>query len=51
MLDTERSVLSAEDSLTSSEAEIATTVIRIYKAVGGGWTETPAADAGTRQSQ
>lgn len=43
VLDTERSVLTVEDSLTSTGAEAASTLIRLYKALGGGWapaTET-----------
>jgi NodT family efflux transporter outer membrane factor (OMF) lipoprotein len=40
VLDTERSVLSAEDGLTSSEAEGVSALIRLYKALGGGWTTT-----------
>ncbi len=38
VLDAERSQLSAEDSLKSSEAEGATSLIQLYKALGGGWS-------------
>jgi outer membrane protein TolC len=38
VLDTERTVLSVEDSLASAEADGASAFIRIYKALGGGWT-------------
>jgi outer membrane protein TolC len=43
VLDTERSRLSIEDGLASSEAEGLSALIRLYKALGGGWhdiTET-----------
>ncbi len=38
VLDTERSVLSAEDSLASSRADGVLALIRLYKALGGGWS-------------
>jgi outer membrane protein, multidrug efflux system len=38
VLDTERTVLSAEDGLASSKADGAAALIRLYKALGGGWT-------------
>ena len=43
VLDTERTVLSAEDSLKSTESESTSAVIRLYKALGGGWAAEPAA--------
>lgn len=44
VLDTERSVLTLEDSLASTEADGMTALIQLYKAMGGGWSpETPAA--------
>jgi NodT family efflux transporter outer membrane factor (OMF) lipoprotein len=46
VLDTERSVLSIEDSLASARADGVLALIRLYKALGGGWsqeTETRAA--------
>lgn len=45
VLDTERSVLSVEDSLASTRTDGVLALIRLYKALGGGW---PA--AGTRQA-
>lgn len=39
VLDTERSVLTIEDSLAASQAEGASTLVRLYKALGGGWSE------------
>lgn len=48
VLDTERTVLSAEDSLESSKADGASALVRLYKALGGGWTPAPVAEATTR---
>jgi len=48
VLDTQRTVLNAEDSLESTAAEHISSVIQLYKALGGGWTTTadaPQADA------
>lgn len=42
VLDTERSVLAVEDSLASTHADGISALIRLYKALGGGWT--PLAD-------
>ncbi|KAB2312954.1 efflux transporter outer membrane subunit [Betaproteobacteria bacterium SCN2] len=38
VLDTERSVLSIEDSLASTRADGISALIRLYKALGGGWS-------------
>ena len=38
VLDTERNVLSIEDSLASSRADGVLALIRLYKALGGGWS-------------
>lgn len=38
VLSTQRSLLSVQDSLKSSEADTATALIRLYKALGGGWS-------------
>lgn len=48
VLDTERTVLSAEDSLESSKAEGVQALVRLYKALGGGWTKAPVAEAKAR---
>jgi NodT family efflux transporter outer membrane factor (OMF) lipoprotein len=45
VLDTERSLLSAEDGLTTTEAEATSALIRLYKALGGGWTPVDTAPA------
>jgi multidrug efflux system outer membrane protein len=38
VLDTERSMLSVEDSLASTRADGISALIRLYKALGGGWS-------------
>ena len=38
VLDTERTVLSVEDALVSSQADRTSAVIRLYQALGGGWS-------------
>lgn len=44
VLDAQRSLLSVQDSLTTSEANVTSDLIRLYKALGGGWTPmSPAA--------
>jgi len=45
VLDTERTVLTVEDSLATAEAEGASALIRLYKALGGGWSPTASGDA------
>lgn len=40
VLDTERTRLSAEDSLALAEASRLASVVKLYKALGGGWTST-----------
>ncbi|HCK79995.1 MAG TPA: efflux transporter outer membrane subunit [Candidatus Competibacter sp.] len=42
VLDTERSVLNLEDNLKSSQAEHLFALIRLYKALGGGWSPAAA---------
>ncbi|HXC57792.1 MAG TPA: TolC family protein, partial [Steroidobacteraceae bacterium] len=37
VLDAERSQLTAEDSLAQSRADTATSLVAVYKALGGGW--------------
>jgi NodT family efflux transporter outer membrane factor (OMF) lipoprotein len=43
VLDTERSVLSIEDGLASARADRVLALIRLYKALGGGWSPSAAA--------
>jgi outer membrane protein TolC len=38
VLNTQRSLLNVQDSLKSAEADSTTAVIRLYKALGGGWS-------------
>jgi NodT family efflux transporter outer membrane factor (OMF) lipoprotein len=45
VLDTERTVLTVEDSLASAYAEGATALIRLFKALGGGWSPASSVDA------
>jgi multidrug efflux system outer membrane protein len=37
VLDTQRSLLSLQDSQASAEADRAAGAVRLYKALGGGW--------------
>ena len=39
VLDAERDALSAQDSLAQSRTQTATSLIAVYKALGGGWLE------------
>jgi len=49
VLDTQRASLSARQQLVSSNAEITSNLIRLYKALGGGWTPpVTAAKASTK---
>jgi outer membrane protein TolC len=41
ILDAQRSLLSLQDKLATSEGEAATHLIRLYKALGGGWAPDP----------
>jgi outer membrane protein TolC len=38
VLDTERTVLSVEDSLATTRADGVLALIKLYKALGGGWS-------------
>jgi multidrug efflux system outer membrane protein len=37
LLDAERTLLQAEDALAGGETDLNTSVVLIYKALGGGW--------------
>jgi outer membrane protein TolC len=41
VLDSQRELLSAEDSVTQSEQTIASDLVMLYKALGGGWEAEP----------
>jgi outer membrane protein, multidrug efflux system len=45
VLDAERTQLAAEDSLAQSRTEAATSLIAVYKALGGGWEDAPLPEA------
>jgi outer membrane protein TolC len=45
VLDTERTVLTVEDSLASAEADTTSALIRLYKALGGGWSPASSRDS------
>lgn len=40
VLDTQRTLLNVQDSIATARAELASAQVRLYKALGGGWTET-----------
>jgi NodT family efflux transporter outer membrane factor (OMF) lipoprotein len=46
VLDAERTHLTLQDSLATSEGEVGTTLLRLYKALGGGWSPGNGATAG-----
>lgn len=48
VLDTQRELFQLEDQLAASDAEVATNLVALYKALGGGWDES--ADTTTAQS-
>ena len=41
VLSTQQSLLSVQDSLAASEAQATSDLVRLYKALGGGWTPLP----------
>jgi NodT family efflux transporter outer membrane factor (OMF) lipoprotein len=43
VLETERTLLTAQDNLASAEADVLTAVIQLYKALGGGWNNAETA--------
>ena len=46
VLDAQRSLLTAQDSLASSSAAVSSDLVRVYKAVGGGWATASMVDTG-----
>jgi outer membrane protein, multidrug efflux system len=46
VLDAQRAVYSAEDSLAESETHAMVSLIAVYKALGGGWTPDNVSDTG-----
>lgn len=51
VLDTERTVLTVEDSLTTAQTNGVIAVIQLYKALGGGWPATAEAVHDVRQEE
>jgi len=47
VLDAERSLLTLQDQLAQSEGTVTSNVVRLYKALGGGWTPLVAGEAGS----
>jgi multidrug efflux system outer membrane protein len=45
VLDTERTALTIEDSVAQTQADRATALVQLYKALGGGWSPEPASVA------
>jgi multidrug efflux system outer membrane protein len=43
VLDTQRTLLVTQDTLASARTDVATAQVRLYKALGGGWTPDEAA--------
>ena len=50
VLDTQRTVLSVEDSVAATRGDRLTALIQLYKALGGGWNANEQVIAGTTQS-
>lgn len=51
VLNSERTRLSAEDDLATAEAGLRTSLISLYKALGGGWQDTPTEPTETTASR
>jgi outer membrane protein TolC len=49
VLDAQRSLLSIQDQLAASNAQVTRNVISLYKALGGGWTTLAPEEAGRAQ--
>jgi multidrug efflux system outer membrane protein len=41
VLDSERTLLEAEDRLAQSRTDVGTSLVAVYKALGGGWLDVP----------
>jgi outer membrane protein TolC len=50
VLDTQQSLLSAQDQLAISEAKVTSNLISLYKALGGGWTPLACPDRAVKQT-
>jgi NodT family efflux transporter outer membrane factor (OMF) lipoprotein len=49
VLDTERTALVIDDALAAAQAEVAASLVRLYKALGGGWSQAQANGTEIRQ--
>jgi len=49
VLDAQRSLLSFEENLIQSEGNIVSGLVRLYKALGGGWTSFPSGSGSEKQ--
>jgi outer membrane protein TolC len=47
VLDTQRTLLNVEDTMSSAQTDFATSHVRLYKALGGGWTRADMAKEGS----
>jgi outer membrane protein TolC len=45
VLDAQRSLVSLQDQLAASRANVSTAVVQLYRALGGGWSVMPALPA------
>jgi NodT family efflux transporter outer membrane factor (OMF) lipoprotein len=50
VLDTQQTMLSAQDQLAISEAKVTSNLISLYKALGGGWTPLPTPSKPVKQT-
>jgi outer membrane protein TolC len=50
VLDTQQSLLSAQDQLAVSQAKVTSNLISLYKALGGGWTPNNAVPVTAKQT-
>jgi outer membrane protein TolC len=50
VLDTQQTLLSAQDQLAISEAKVTSNLISLYKALGGGWTPMAAPSKAVKQT-
>jgi NodT family efflux transporter outer membrane factor (OMF) lipoprotein len=46
VLDTQRTLLNVQDSVAGAQTDLATNHVRLYKALGGGWTPMPPVQEG-----
>jgi len=51
LLEAERTLLAAQDSLAQSKGSLAVSLVRLYKVLGGGWPYRPAGMEGARGAQ